>query len=229
MVKKIVILGQLNSKHLLLLAFTLCQIAHKMYNRYFFPLIRSNTAFDFYVTSFGMMSVVFLPCIMRIKNIESQKEKLLHKRKFLHYGILAFIFLVYIIMKTIPGFMKGNYAKSQGKSLNPFSEGAFLFMGIEMIVLAIFSYFMLKYKYYKHHIISIAIFIICGISCDLLLNYYKQLGEFSFLINFIVFLSIFSDSMYYYYQKYMMEKLYYPYWRVSLCLGISYFFLLLDF
>ena len=208
MVKKIVILGQLNSKHLLLLVFTLCQIAHKMYNRYFYPLIRSNTAFDFYVTSFGMMSVVFLPCIMRIKNIESQKEKLLHKRKFLHYGILAFIFLVYITMKTIPAFMKGDYAKSQGRSLNPFSEGAFLFMGIEMIVLAIFSYFMLKYKYYKHHIISIAIFIICGISCDLLLNYYKQLGEFSFLINFIEFLSVLSDSMYYYYQKYMMEKLY---------------------
>ena len=224
MVKKIVILGQLNSKHLLLLVFTLCQIAHKMYNRYFYPLIRSNTAFDFYVTSFGMMSVVFLPCIMRIKNIESQKEKLLHKRKFLHYGILAFIFLVYITMKTIPAFMKGDYAKSQGRSLNPFSEGAFLFMGIEMIVLAIFSYFMLKYKYYKHHIIFIAIFIICGISCDLLLNYYKQLGEFSFLINFIEFLSVLSDSMYYYYQKYMMEKLYYPYWRVSLCLGISYFF-----
>ena len=67
MVRKIIILGELNKKHLLLLGFALCQIAHKMYNRYFFPDIRSNTAFDYYVTSFGMMSCVFLPCIMKIK------------------------------------------------------------------------------------------------------------------------------------------------------------------
>ena len=222
MVKKIIILGELNKKHLLLLAFTLCQIAHKMYNRYFYPLVRSNTAFDYYVISFGMMSVVFLPWIMRIKNVESEKEKKLHKKKYLHYTILALIFLAYIIMKVVPPFMKGKYAADQRRSLNSFSEGAFLIMGIEMIVLAIISYFMLKYKYYKHHIISIVTFIICGISCDLFLNYYKEMQEFSFLINFVEYLSILTDSVNYYFQKYMMEKLYYPYWRVSLCLGLTY-------
>ena len=41
---------------------------------------------------------------------------------------------------------------------------------------------MLKYKYYKHHIISIAAFIICGISCDLFLKYYEEMKEFSFLL-----------------------------------------------
>ena len=56
-------------------------------------------------------------------------------------------------MKTIPPFMKGDYAVRSQKSVNFFSEGAFLIMGIEMTLLAIFSYFILKYKYYKHHII----------------------------------------------------------------------------
>ena len=63
MVKKIIILGELNKKHLLLLGFALCQIAHKMYNRYFYPEVRSNIPFDYSVTAFGMMSVVFLPWI----------------------------------------------------------------------------------------------------------------------------------------------------------------------
>jgi len=49
--------------------------------------------------------------------------------------------------------MKGDYAVRSQKSVNFFSEGAFLIMGIEMALLAIFSYFILKYKYYKHHII----------------------------------------------------------------------------
>ena len=132
-------------------------------------------------------------------------------------------------MKIVPPFMKGKYAADQRKSINPFSEGAFLIMGIEMIVLAIISYFMLKYKCYKHHIISIVTFIICGISCDLFLNYYEEMKEFSFLINFIEHLSILTDSVNYYYQKYMMEKLYYPYWRVSLCLGITYLIFALGF
>ena len=229
MVKKIIILGELNKKHLLLLGFALCQIAHKMYNRYFYPEVRSNIPFDYSVTAFGMMSVVFLPWIMKIKNFESEKEKKLHKKKFLHFTILAFVFSLYVIMKIVPPFMKGKYAADQRKSINPFSEGAFLIMGIEMIVLAIISYFMLKYKYYKHHIISIVTFIICGISCDLFLNYYEEMKEFSFLINFIEHLSILTDSVNYYYQKYMMEKLYYPYWRVSLCLGITYLIFALGF
>ena len=222
MVRKFIIFGELNKKHLLLLAFSLSQIAHKMYNRYFYPSIKSNTALDYYVISFGMMSVVFLPLIMKIKYVESEKEKILHKKKYLHFLLVGFIFLVYILMKLVPPLLKGIYAYNQGKSINSFSEGAFLIMGIEIIVLTLLSFFMLKYKYYKHHIISIAVFIICGISCDLFLKYYEEMKEFSFFINFIEYFTIFTDSINYYFQKYMMEKLYYPYWKVSLCLGISY-------
>ena len=110
-------------------------------------------------------------------------------------------------MKLVPPLLKGIYAYNQGKSINSFSEGAFLIMGIEIIVLTLLSFFMLKYKYYKHHIISIAVFIICGISCDLFLKYYEEMKEFSFFINFIEYFTIFTDSINYYFQKYMMEKL----------------------
>ena len=38
-------------------------------------------------------------------------------------------------MKLVPPLLKGIYAYNQGKSINSFSEGAFLIMGIEIIVL----------------------------------------------------------------------------------------------
>ena len=79
---------------------------------------------------------------------------------------------------------------------NSFSESAFLIMGVEMIVLAILSYFMLKYKYYKHHIISMALFIACGISCDLFLDAYEEMKQFTFLINFIICLNIFEKYIF---------------------------------
>ena len=96
MVRKFIIFGELNKKHLLLLAFSLSQIAHKMYNRYFYPSIKSNTALDYYVISFGMMSVVFLPLIMKIKYVESEKEKILHKKKkFTFFIIRLYLFSLY--------------------------------------------------------------------------------------------------------------------------------------
>ena len=220
MVRKFIILGAINKKLLLPFVFSVSQIAYKMFNRYYPG--KSNNIFNFFSISLGMISVILLPYILRIKIHENSKEKKIQKRKCLHYGILVFIFLVYIIMKTIPPFMKGDYAVRSQKSVNFFSEGAFLIMGIEMTLLAIFSYFILKYKYYKHHIISIVVFIICGICCDLFLNYYREMFDFGFLINFIEFLSIITDVFYYYYQKYMMERLFYPYWRIGFALGITY-------
>ena len=73
---------------------------------FFYPSIKSNTALDYYVISFGMMSVVFLPLIMKIKYVESEKEKILHKKKYLHFLLLGFIFLVYILMKLVPPLLK---------------------------------------------------------------------------------------------------------------------------
>ena len=223
MVRKFIKFGQLNKKLLLPFIFAVSQIAHKMFNRYFYPENRTNLALNQYVTSIGMASVIFLPYIMKIKYEETDKEKKIHKKKYLHYSILAFIFLVYTIMKTIPPLMKGTYAAQQGKSINPFSEGPFLLMGLEMVFLTLFSIFFLKYRYFKHHIIGIILFIICGVCCDMFLRNYSEIFSFSAIIIIIEFLSILTDSTYYYYQKYMMEKLYYPYWRIAFTFGIAYF------
>ena len=67
------------------------------------------------------------------------------------------------------------------------------------------------------------IFIIMGNMCDLILGYYSEMIDSGWLIIFLEFISLIFDVVHYYYQKYMMEVLYYPYWKISLCIGISLF------
>ena len=97
-----------------------------------------------------------------------------------------------------------------------------------MAFMAIFSRFLLKYKYFKHHIISIIIFIILGIICDFIirLSFFKEKissNNMYIVINIIEVVSTFVDALYFCYQKYMMESLYYPYWNIALIPGIYIF------
>jgi hypothetical protein len=61
--------------------------------------------------------------------------------------------------------INGNSKKSESGNkqvVNPFSEGPFANIGIEMILLTVASIIILKYKYFIHHIISMAGFILFG-------------------------------------------------------------------
>ena len=182
-----------------------------------------------YSTSLGMLSIIFLSCIFKFKTKEEQKEKEIHKRKWLHYLLLIIIFYAYTIMKSIiiglkasklkktPGIDQSGYTQV----VNPFAEGPFINIGIEMLLLTVASIILLKYKYFIHHYISIAGFILFGNFSDILLKYYPQVIEYGAVINIVQILSIIVDVIYYYYQKYMMEKLFYPYWKISFTLGVS--------
>ena len=48
----------------------------------------------------------------------------------------------------------------------------FIIDGIEIIFITLITYFILKYKYYIHHIISIIIFVILCIIIDIILKNY---------------------------------------------------------
>ena len=172
-----------------------------------------------------MISVVFIPYIFKFTNIEinTDKVKEIQKRKCLHYFLLIFFYLFYSVMKGIPQAMKGNFFEKAKKPSNPFTEGPFANMGIELILLTIVSIFLLKYKYYRHHVIAIITFIILGSICDGIFGNYIKMFNYGFLINFIEYLSIITDVVNYYNQKYMMEVLYYPYWRICLALGMALF------
>ena len=107
-----------------------------------------------------------------------------------------------------------SYEESQN-IINYLAQEPFLYIVVEMIFFTIVSIFLLKYKYYNYHYISMAAFIILGIVSDLILNSYHQMGKYDFLVIFMEFLRIFADVIYYDYQKYMMEVQFYPYLKIS--------------
>ena len=218
MVKKIIIFGEINKKHILPLSLAIYQVLNKIFNTYY-PKNILNGIFELYSMALGMLSILFLPCIFKIKVTEEEKEREIHKRKWLHYPLLIVIYWIYHLAKL---FMVISKVKARGndETINPFAESPFAFIGLEMILLTIASIILLKYKYFIHHIISMAGFILFGNFSDLLLGSYSEIIKFG-AVPIIQIFGIISDVAYYYYQKYMMEKLFYPYWTISFTAGIG--------
>ena len=222
MVKKFITLDEINKKHLLPLFLVVFHIAYKFFNKYY-PEKIGNPIFNLYAASLGMISMIFFPCIFKIDIKEQKIEKKLHKRKWLHYLLLIIIYYIYNIMKTFIVAKKILAAKENPGNtnvVNPSSEGPFAFVGIEMVLLTIVSIILLKYKYFIHHVISIVGFILFGNFSDILLNYYPEIIKSGAVLIIIQLLNIIIDVIYYYDQKYMMEKLYYPYWSISFTYGV---------
>ena len=219
MVKKIIIFGEINKKHILPLSLAIYQVFNKIFNTYY-PKNILNGIFELYSMALGMLSILFLPCIFKIKVTEEEKEREIHKRKWLHYPLLIVIYWIYHLAKL---FMVISKVKARGndETINPFAESPFAFIGLEMILLTVASIILLKYKYFIHHIISMAGFILFGNFSDLLLGSYSEIIKFGAVPIIIQIFGIISDVAYYYYQKYMMEKLFYPYWTISFTAGIG--------
>ena len=221
MVKKFIILGELNKKHFLPFLLAIYQIINKIFNKYY-PQNTGNNVFNMYSISFGMMSIIFLPYIFKLKVKEEEKEREIHKKKWLHYPLLMIIYLIYNITKALIVVSKLS-SSGINQTVNPLAEGPFVFISLEMILLTVASLILLKYKYFIHHVISITGFILFGNFSDLILNYYPQIILYSAFSIIIQLLGIIIDVIYFYYQKYMMEKLFYPYWRISFTIGVSLF------
>ena len=66
-------------------------------------------------------------------------------------------------------------------------------------------------------------FILFGNFSDLILGSYPEIILFGAIPIIIQLVNIILDVIYYYYQKYMMEKLFYPYWNICFTLGIGLF------
>ena len=93
-------------------------------------------------------------------------------------------------------------------------------MGFEMIFMILISIKLLKYKYYKHHIYSTIALVIFGIISELCLEtYFKKDSKF-FIGQLIKVVGTVSNAVFYCFEKYMMEKYYYPYWNIAFVPGV---------
>ena len=102
----------------------------------------------------------------------------------------------------------------------------FIIDGIEIIFITLITYFILKYKYYIHHIISIAIFVILCIIIDIILNNFKYMNTYIVISSILV---VIADTFIYTYFKYLIANKYYYFLDILLYIGSFDFILCLLF
>ena len=161
MSNKIIIFGKLNMKLLLPFGLAVLQIILKVITQ-LFPKDGVNMVLEMYSTAFGEMSVRLMPLILKITHSHMYYENKPQRRRCLNYSLLVLLFIATIVMKIIVKTTKGEMSEASA-SYNPIADYEFLKLSIEMICLIIISKILLKYKYFIHHVIFIAIFIVIGI------------------------------------------------------------------
>ena len=225
MAKNFIILGEINKK-LLLPIFLICvQVAYILLNELAFEKQKYNIL-EMFVLSLGQISIKFVPCILKISN-ENTNENLglTKKKKCSHYFILCLLYYFYLGLGTIAD--TSEYGEFTYTQTNLLPNREFLLMLIiESILLTSISICLLKYKYFKHHFISLVVFFLFAVSCyifhELELNKIKYDKNYFSLI--IRLFQAAVEAIYFCYQKYMMEKLHYPYWNIVLVPGIILLF-----
>ena len=89
---------------------------------------------------------------------------------------------------------------------------------VEINLTTLETFLLLKYRYYIHHMISLVIFFVLGITNDFIMRSYYII-KYDYFYIYIYFLVI--EVSLFCYLKYMMDKLYYPYMEVLLFWGIT--------
>ena len=220
MAKRLIIFGPINKKMILpfLLAFT--QIIYIIFTEYY-PEKKNDTVVHGIVLSLSQMYIKFFPYILKIDNKEKAMINLAVKKKCFHYFLLGIIFLFDGILVVAAEIIQTSFkGKTETFTIsNLFPHNDFVLMSIEMIFLVCVSVCLLKYRYFKHNIISLIIFTIFGIICEAILTNYDDIDWVFILIKFINILEVGVNATYVCYQKYLMEKLYFPYWNVAFVPG----------
>ena len=92
--------------------------------------------------------------------------------------------------------------------------------GLELILLSIGTYILLKYKYYIHHIISMIIYLSLSIAIDFILQNFQN-SQYDYVYIYIIY--IVNEISFFCYLKYLMDKIYYNYKEVVIYMGITGF------
>ena len=177
----------------------------------------------------GEMATIIVPKIKSLftKKTEnlSNRNSIIKKKKCLHFFLLFLFFIIYTICIVVSQILSTQINKQSTEShhRNGFYSGE----SIEALFMTILSIFLLKYKYFIHHKISLLLFILLSISIDFILNNFIFILNVDtntviyYLISYLIMLSF--DSISLTYQKYMIDVLYYSPYIVFFALGLYLF------
>ena len=211
---KLFILGDINKRLLLPLLLALSQILNNIHSIKF-PEKENNQILESYCVCIGKFMIILVPFLFK-GYIKDNKDKFLPKKKCLHYFLLVLAYGSTIGLVFFSSLFNTEFDEGKENIKNPRSTGDFFKTGIEMIFMAVISIFLLKYKYFLHSYIFISAFIIFGLFTDILLDIFATTTNIGFASTVIDIIACLADAVNYCYQKYMMEKLYYPYWTIIL-------------
>ena len=155
---------------------------------------------------------IILYYIFKNKNKNKQNNNINIKAKK-HFKYIIIFFILRSIKscyeKIYPYFVEDKSYR-YGAILNAVN-------GVEIILMSIITYLLLKYKYYIHHMISMSIYCALGIGIDFILENFTTL---KYNLFFIYIIYIINEVLLYCYMKYMMDKLYYQYVEVIFYYGL---------
>ena len=213
----IISLEKINKKYFLILIYV---IVYVLYNIYISDDISKEIYYylDGFGYSIGEISSFFITSKIKYHRI-TNKSKDKSKNKIIKgYLILLIIDTLYLIRENIGVYLINDQN-------NIFS--LFINEAIEILLLTIVTYFLLKYKYYIHHFISIIILVLLCISIDLILDNFSKVSYFV-LVESILY--VFMDSLIFSYIKYLIEFKYFYFMDIIFIMGVfefSFYFICL--
>ena len=208
-------LGLIDKKLIWTLIYTISQILRNLINNKYLK-DKQHNQLDNIGGAIGQILIILIP-FFTYKNQNKSKEKKCTKKNFLYIFLLLLFDLVFhlivyvnVIVTNAPQNHHDSYFCAK--------------VSAEIILITLVTFIFLKYKYFIHHIISLIIFCIIGVCIDFLLNNWEDnLLSKPFLQIIFYFIIILLEIVNYSYQKYMMDKLYFHYWNISLATGLSLF------
>ena len=216
--------GLLNKKLLFPLIYILIYFCANIYNLY----SEDNEVslfIDGFGYSFGQILTFFINQFFKYRRNIIKKKKIPSKKYFIDYLFLFLISIFYHILGLTPFYIYKSNENENSKEMIAYKyRDLFINDAIEVILVTIVTYFLLKYKYYIHHIISIIAIIIISLTIDLILGNFTHINS-SIVINSILY--IIGDSFLYSYCKHLMEKKYYHFMDIIFISGIFDFILFL--
>ena len=181
---------------------------------YFCPEDDTNVFIFSLGCSVGEMLTILIPYIFKYKNeADKKKTKIFTKKIFKDFSVYLILDLIIIIIENVIY----QFEEEEVKVL-------FTTEVLNNIIIILVTIKMLKYKYYIHHIISLAIFLILSIIIDAILNNYEG-RKFHILI--FQFINAIFNVLSYCYLKYLMDVKYYYFWHVVFMIGFFDFIIYL--
>ena len=207
----IIAIGKIEKKLLLPLIYSIIYALLEIFWTY---KDKNNTA-TLIIESFGSSIGEILTVFVNIKFKYKLKRNVRFKPNYFKDFFILFLFnILYLIVNVIGASFV------EDEENNKYIDKFYINNAFEIIFVAIITYFMLKNKYYKHHIISLIAIVILSISIDMIVQNFFHTKIVLMISSMIYNL---ANSFKFCYYKYLIEKKYYYFLDVLLAEGIIHF------